>query len=411
MKGAAPKGAFPPGYIRNPNAVAASQGSWPAPVATEGGARTFMEGFQPRKMCQFYAQGRCNKAEACTFAHAVEELAPDSPEAQLYMQQSSKEELQALAQAELDEALLAAAALSNGEKAEGEAGAEEVFDFPTEEGSPSLYGPREFAQAPKRLCAMWLQHPTMCLKGDSCTLGHGLMELNMGGEALFIKVDGGDAPGCEVKSAQVAWQASGKGAASSYGPMSGGAGPQQAARAALLRAGGQAGSVGPYGAGKDGFGGKGAAGKQGAAAMALADAGSAPWVGGAQMPPGRFVGAQSGFKPRRLCNYWIQDPALCQKGAECTFAHGVLELHPDSVEGCGVSRFHNTGLSPTKMCIHFEQGACKRGLSCTFAHSEEELVERQVGPGKGAPGKGAPGKGTGGKSAQAALEAYLQGVC
>jgi len=357
-----------------------------------------MEGFQPRKMCQFYLQGRCTKAEACTFAHSADELAPDSPEAQLYQQPPSNEEE---LQAELDEALQAAE--PEDEQADEEAAAEEVADCPVDEGSPSLYGPREFAQAPRRLCAKWLQHPAMCLKGDSCTLGHGLMELNMAGEALFIKVDGGDATSCEVKSAQVAWQAaSGKGAASSYGPMSGGA----AAAKGAQRAGGKAGSMGPYGAGKDATRGKGA-GKQGAAAMALGDTGSAPWVGGAQMPPGRFDGAKSGFKPRRLCNYWIQDPALCQKGAECTFAHGVLELHPDSVEGCGVSRFHNTGLAPTKMCIHFEQGACKRGLSCTFAHSEEELVERQAGPGKG---RGGMGKGAGGKSAQAALEAYLQGA-
>lgn len=405
MKGAAAKGTLPPGYIRNPNAVAASQGAWPAPVAAEGGARTFMEGFQPRKMCQFHAQGRCQKNEACTFAHAVEELAPDSPDALLYMQQSPTEDLQALAQAELDEALAAAAF-------DGEAWPEEAADFPTDEGGLSLYGPREFSQPPSRLCYKWLQHPSMCLKGDSCTLGHGLMELNMDGEALFIKVDGGDALGCEVKAAQVAWQASGKEAASSYGPVSG----VQAGKSALLRVGGKGSSVGPYGAGKDAYGGKGAAGKKGAATMALADAGSAPWVGGAQMPPGRFDGAQSGFKPRRLCSYWIQGPEMCQKGGACTFAHGVMELHADSVENCGVSRFHNTGLSPSKMCIHFEQGTCKRGLSCTFAHNEEELVERQTGPGKGAPkgalgkGKGAPGPLRGAVSAQAALEAYLQGV-
>merc|ERR1719491_2210120 len=92
-----------------------------------------------------------------------------------------------------------------------------------------------------------------------------------------------------------------------------------------------------------------------------AQGGMGPW------PRGRFAG--SNFLPVKICQFWVQDPSLCRKGSECSFAHGVHELQPNYVEGCGVSRFLHTGMRPTKLCAFYANGACTRSLACTFAHS------------------------------------------
>lgn len=81
------------------------------------------------------------------------------------------------------------------------------------------------------------------------------------------------------------------------------------------------------------------------------------------------------FRPTKLCTFWLQDPALCQKGEQCTFAHGIQELPPEIAATCGVTRFHHAAFKPTQMCTFFEQGKCQKGLNCTFAHSPEELVQ------------------------------------
>merc|ERR1719356_61446 len=94
------------------------------------------------------------------------------------------------------------------------------------------------------------------------------------------------------------------------------------------------------------------------------------------MPAGRFAGnSERDYKPKKMCTRWLQGPQNCFKGADCTFAHGIVELHPDSIPDCGVSRFLHTGLQPTKICTFFEKGKCARGLACTFAHGEKELNE------------------------------------
>merc|ERR1719329_1708657 len=98
------------------------------------------------------------------------------------------------------------------------------------------------------------------------------------------------------------------------------------------------------------------------------------------LPPadgGRFaaMGKGAGFMPTKMCTYWITDPNSCNKGDQCSFAHGIAELRPDAVATCNVSRFLHTGFRPTRICNFFVQSGCHRGLQCTFAHSEEELTQ------------------------------------
>mmetsp|Transcript_96543 Transcript_96543/g.191353 ORF Transcript_96543/g.191353 Transcript_96543/m.191353 type:complete len:343 (-) Transcript_96543:89-1117(-) len=84
----------------------------------------------------------------------------------------------------------------------------------------------------------------------------------------------------------------------------------------------------------------------------------------------RFVGR---MQPNRICTFWLQSPAACKKGTDCTFAHGVQELHPSAVATCGISRFHHCNFKPTRMCSYHSNGVCTKGMACTFAHSHDEL--------------------------------------
>jgi len=126
-----------------------------------------------------------------------------------------------------------------------------------------------------------------------------------------------------------------------------------------------------------------------------------------------------GFKPRKLCSHFQQ--GRCEKAFDCTFAHGLDELHPDSPEhgnghavqqqtpqatlrpsvpstsrgcskggykgggkgghggggggggGAGGGRF-GAGFKPMKLCRDFSgTGFCGKGDACTFAHGQEEL--------------------------------------
>jgi hypothetical protein len=99
----------------------------------------------------------------------------------------------------------------------------------------------------------------------------------------------------------------------------------------------------------------------------------APGKGGAMSLQNRF--SEGSYQPVKLCTFWVQDPAACQKGAQCTFAHGVQELRADAVQQfADVDRFLHSGFRPREACRWFELGACKNGLMCTYAHCEEEIV-------------------------------------
>lgn len=84
----------------------------------------------------------------------------------------------------------------------------------------------------------------------------------------------------------------------------------------------------------------------------------------------------SGRYKMDLCKYFAQ--GICDMGADCTFAHGIHELRttrapqetrssPQPPSEGATSRFK------TEICRFFEQGACKKGASCEFAHGAAEL--------------------------------------
>mmetsp|Transcript_81639 Transcript_81639/g.149148 ORF Transcript_81639/g.149148 Transcript_81639/m.149148 type:complete len:835 (+) Transcript_81639:124-2628(+) len=80
-------------------------------------------------------------------------------------------------------------------------------------------------------------------------------------------------------------------------------------------------------------------------------------------------------KPQKLCRFWVQHPQMCKHGMECEFAHGVMEMKNPNRNTQGVTRFHHTGLVPTRMCW-YEPGTCTAGLRCGFAHSKHEMQRR-----------------------------------
>eukprot|EP00440_Ansanella_granifera_P052342 gb/GFBE01056753.1/.p1 GENE.gb/GFBE01056753.1/~~gb/GFBE01056753.1/.p1 ORF type:complete len:275 (+),score=48.73 gb/GFBE01056753.1/:1-825(+) len=51
----------------------------------------------------------------------------------------------------------------------------------------------------------------------------------------------------------------------------------------------------------------------------------------------------------------------CERGAECTFAHGKQDLQPVP------------DLSKTGLCYRFKRGQCKEGEACKYAHGVDEL--------------------------------------
>lgn len=234
-----------------------------------------------------------------------------------------------------------------------------------------MVGPRDFplGQQPDKLCEFWLRHPMMCAQADSCPFAHGLVELGMDiNQTVVIRtgLEGGAIVEVESPHAHAGFG----GKAMWTKPNGGPNGPW------------------PLDQTPSGFRGKGP--------LIIPDVSMSRKGGGsckgpsfpaleASQPPtitlpvpqtaaavqGRFGGC--GFMPVKICHFWMQDPNLCKKGSECSFAHGVHELQPSCIPSCGVSRFHHTGMKPTKFCSFFANGNCTRGLLCTFAHSPEEM--------------------------------------
>ena len=63
-----------------------------------------------------------------------------------------------------------------------------------------------------------------------------------------------------------------------------------------------------------------------------------------------------------LCKYYNLE-GFCQKGSNCTFAHGEEELRTPV----------GWSLYKTVLCKKFIKNQCKHGDLCRFAHSDEEL--------------------------------------
>jgi len=252
-----------------------------------------------------------------------------------------------------------------------------------------LLGPREFHEdsLPKQLCQQWLIHPASCEQGDMCPMAHGLAELGIGPEVgVVVKTDGSPAATVTLED-NVSDNFS---AVPSRAPAGGRQWP--ATIPARINSIGKGCSKGSKGCGKGcGKGGGNGwwSGHPQPGPAAFGGGWTEWWPPGPQrtgpiVPPAqqqqqqqqqqqmnRFQGSK--FLPTKICNFWLQDPGMCTKGWECTFAHGVQELQPDRQSACGVNRFHHMQ-QPTKLCTFWPQGLCNRGLSCTFAHHPEELA-------------------------------------
>ncbi|CAE7800473.1 unnamed protein product [Symbiodinium necroappetens] len=314
--------------------ASAMKRQWEMPAAQESKASRFPPNFVPRKMCTYMQNsGFCQKGDACTFAHSPQELAP-GPGSQTASKATELEDLQ-----EIDD-LLAGEELGVRVPTEPQL----MYREPAQEllGPGSLDAPRMFHGdiRPTALCKMWIQHPTYCAHGDGCTFAHGLAEMSADVQASLERIAFTGLLGT-------------KAAVGDPGKGKGGKGKAQAVAlynsAANTAKGGHSGPTT-----SNGYSGHGHAQTSTASASRFED---------------------SNFKPNKICSFWLKDPSLCLKGDACSFAHGVLELHPNSVETCGVSRFLHSGFKPRVMCKNIYAGnGCLKGLWCTFAHSPDEML-------------------------------------
>lgn len=408
-------------------------GTQRAHPSTYGGTvGRFPAGFVPKKLCRFFdSPGGCHAGNSCSFAHGDVELHPqtlasggdshaeaggptnpfngtdaasigtgdEDPLAAMLLEQAAaagfaEEDIDAAFNAEIN-AVYGEQAVEAEEQNQEEIGQQEALGHEEQnqqeheyQGEPelchsALIGPRSFAPAvepPLKVCSVWLQHPSLCRQGDLCVDAHGFAEIEESSRSSAVK-------------AAIASLSGRVPAAPSRRPtplptLPTPASIRPVARMALGEGGGkgkqgfanQIFPVGPVGKGK---------GEAMAAASAthyvrppMIPAGGGPGKGDAgslTLPPegGRFSaqGKGAGFMPTKMCTYWIKDPNACNKGDQCSFAHGIAELRPDAVATCNVSRFLHTGFRPTRICNFFVQSGCHRGLQCTFAHSEEELTQ------------------------------------
>lgn len=112
------------------------------------------------------------------------------------------------------------------------------------------------------------------------------------------------------------------------------------------------------------------------------------------MDPTRIL-KRGQFSKTAMCKYFMQ--GRCQKGDECSFAHGTLELQVrpnlDKTSMCRVqlnggkctdpvctfahhpSELRSTSaFYKTKLCrYHLSPTGCKLGAACRHAHTKEEL--------------------------------------
>jgi len=255
-----------------------------------------------RTICQFWEKGMCQKGDDCTWAHGYEEM--------------------------------------------GQPAFQEPQSFPSM-GSPHPgFGGGAGAEMVvlRTICQFW-QNGT-CKNGDLCTWAHGEGEL------------GALAPANPLAAASV-WNSA----------QIGGGGYASAPLAGYGKGGGKANSLAIVkGMGKMGkaSGGKGYGAPSGA------------W------PVPQYPLSSGGVK-RTLCKHWQM--GSCKNGALCTWAHGQEEVDATRMQGHPEARgegFSSFGFGPPAgtegrekrtICKFWTQGLCNKGDDCTWAHGGDELQE------------------------------------
>mmetsp|Transcript_67145 Transcript_67145/g.148975 ORF Transcript_67145/g.148975 Transcript_67145/m.148975 type:complete len:332 (-) Transcript_67145:33-1028(-) len=320
-------------------------------------AGRFPAGFAPRKFCTWMQnQSFCQKGDACTFAHTAEELAPESGGASR----------------PTDEAV-------NGEPIVQIEASMPAAVQDSQNAVSSTLAPRMFEGnfKPSCLCKMWIQHPTYCAHGDSCTFAHGVAELSQDLHVVLENIAATGLLGAKTANELGAFSAVdfgwGKMGKSRYKVGSPGTSGQGGKADAGLAAAVYTGARQP-------LKGKGVAVSRRTSGSSLSENGFS--LSSSQFET-RF--SATDFKPNKICTYWLQDPSTCTKGDMCSFAHGVLELilgagyrrhlHPQAIANCGINRFTHTGFKPRVMCRNVgTDTGCLKGLLCSFTHSAEEML-------------------------------------
>jgi len=265
------------------------------------------QSFRPRKICNFFLEGRCQKGPACTFAHSESELAPGGKGGEGGGQ--NEESLTQLLTAQL-EAQLAGASDS------GTGGGGGLAAVAAGQGCvSSLQGPREFPanQLPKKVCSLWIRHPALCQEGDACLFAHGLMEMGLDvATSVSMRTSSDESP----VDVQV---------------LSGGQSGSQAA-------GGKGKSKTQYAPGYEHLGAAGNMGGPGTfmktkmcihlpnchRGASCTYAHAEHELGTAQPAGGAKGGEKGGLLKMKMCSHFENN--ACHKGDQCTFAHFDYEI-------------------------------------------------------------------------------------
>lgn len=269
------------------------------------------------QMCNFFAQGMCQKGEGCTYAHGQHELGAGAPEEpaglQNYQTMQSLQSYQTMQLGSLG-------ALS------GLPGFSSLFAAPQVADVSSMLGLSAGIVPPssmkRKLCTFFLQNA--CTKGEGCTYAHGAHELNNPSSATVAIAASLDPYAAAIQGYAAA--AVGTASFPSAMPKSYGAD-----YGALLGA------------------------TMGATMGATAATSSEPYM--------------AKFKTM-MCKFFQENK--CRKGETCPFAHDPTEILPAHALTGGATGLGG-GASKTRMCKYILEGnMCSRGDACGFAHNENE---------------------------------------
>ena len=82
-----------------------------------------------------------------------------------------------------------------------------------------------------------------------------------------------------------------------------------------------------------------------------------------------------------LCRHWLN--GNCNKGSECSWAHGRAELTESNYQDRPTPKrhyrpsFRNSLMRKTTLCQVYEKhGSCRYGDNCRFAHGEADLKKK-----------------------------------